>query len=99
MQVYQYDLAGLFVGATVADESPLEAGVFLMPARCTLLEPPQGVPEGSWPRFNGQVWCLVNRPAPVPQAALDPVAKLTAFLAQNPDVAKLVEALNSSPPS
>jgi hypothetical protein len=34
---------------------------------------------------------MVNRPAPAPAAeAEDPVAKLQAFLAQNPDVAALL---------
>lgn len=97
MIVYQYDRAGLYVGETEADESPREPGVYLLPAGCTPLEPPQDVPESSWPRFNGQGWSLVNRPVPVQESDPDPVARLAAFLALNPDVAKLVEALNATP--
>ena len=39
--VYQYDLAGMYVGQTDADESPLEPGVFLIPARCAEVSPPE----------------------------------------------------------
>lgn len=91
MQAYQYDRAGLYAGTTEADESPLEPGVYLLPARCTLTPPPADVPANKWPRWNGSAWQLVNRPAPAPAAEPeDPVAKLQAFLAQNPDVAALL---------
>jgi hypothetical protein len=93
MQAYQYDRAGLYAGTTEADESPLEPGVYLLPGGCTLVPPPspQEVPEDQWPRFNGTAWVLVNRPQPAaPTPAEDPVAKLQAFLAQNPDVAALL---------
>ncbi|MCY1391972.1 hypothetical protein D9M71_68270 [compost metagenome] len=93
MIAYQYDRAGLFLGETEVDESPLEPGVYLIPARCTLTPPPTEVPEGRWPRWNGQAWLLANPPQPA--AAPDPVAKLTEFLEQNPDVAALLN--NSNP--
>lgn len=89
MLAYHYDRAGLYQGNSEADESPLEPGVYLLPARSTLTPPPAEVPEGRWPRFNGHEWQLVNRPQP-PELA-DPLAKLAAFLAQNPDVADLLE--------
>ncbi|MHB0819840.1 phage tail protein [Stutzerimonas stutzeri] len=86
---YQFDAAGIFRGETTADESPLEPGVYLLPAGCTRVPPPAEVPEGRWPRWNGVAWELVNKPqAP---AAPDPLAKLTAFLNENPDVAALIE--------
>lgn len=88
---YQFDAAGLYQGTTVADESPLEPGVYLLPARCTLTEPPAEFPPGQWPRWNGKTWALVNRPAPAETTESDPVAKLQAFLAQNPDVAALLQ--------
>ena len=90
--VYQYDPAGLYLGETVADESPLEPGVFLLPARCTFVAPPADVPDDRWPRWNGVAWDLVRRrKAPdVPAAVEDPVEKLRAFLAGNPDVAALL---------
>jgi hypothetical protein len=91
MKAFQFDHAGLYAGTTEADESPLEPGVYLLPARCTLTPPPADAPASKWPRWNGSAWQMVNRPAPAPAAeAEDPVAKLQAFLAQNPDVAALL---------
>lgn len=90
--VFQFDIAGLFTGSTLADESPLEPGVFLMPARTTEVPPPNEWPADAWPRWNGRAWALVVRPA-LPEArapAEDPVAKLRAFLAENPDVAAIL---------
>lgn len=88
---YQYDYAGLLVGETEADESPLEPGVYLVPARCTLTPPPAEVPEGKWPRWTGKSWALVNKPAAQESTTEDPVAKLQDFLNQNPDVAALLQ--------
>lgn len=89
---YQLDRAGLFQFETLAHESPLEPGVFLLPAFCTFTAPPQSVPDDKWPRWNGRAWDLVNRPAPAaPANDNDPVAKLQAFLASNPDVAALLQ--------
>lgn len=87
---YQFDLAGLYQGTTVADESPLEPGIYLLPARCTLVSPPEST-EGQWPRWNGAAWQLVNRPQPSAQPESDPVAKLREFLNANPDVAALLQ--------
>lgn len=86
---YQYDTAGLYVGETVADESPLEPGVYLLPARCTLKTPPANVPDGKVPRWTGKTWQLVTKPA---APVSDPVAKLQDFLTQNPDVAALLQS-------
>lgn len=85
---YQFDHAGLFAGVTEADESPLEPGVFLLPARCTFAAPPDDVPDDKWPRWNGSDWELVTRPAPAESE--NPLAKLQAFLMANPDVAELL---------
>lgn len=85
---YQFDAAGIYAGETVADESPLEPGVYLLPAGCTLTPPPQPT-AGKVPRWNGRAWQLVNRPAPKQQP--DPVAKLRDFLAANPDVAAVLK--------
>jgi len=88
---YQYDHAGLLQGITEADESPLEPGVYLLPARCTLTPPPNAT-EDTWPRWNGHAWQLVTRPAPATPTESDPVAKLRDFLNQNPDVAALLQS-------
>lgn len=89
MIVYQYNTAGLYQGENDADESPLEPGVLLMPARTTRTPPPTDIPAGRWPRWNGVAWELATKPQAA--APIDPAAKLQAFLNENPDVAALIE--------
>lgn len=86
---YQFDMAGLFVATTIADESPLEEGVFLLPAGCTFTAPPEELPDGKWPRWNGTAWTMANRPN-TSAAEENPLAKLQAFLTANPDVAAVL---------
>lgn len=60
MQIYHYhQVTGEFTQAGIADESPLEPGVFLIPACATLIAPP---PFGSNEKamFNGSAWELVS---------------------------------------
>ena len=109
MQAYQYDRAGLFAGTTEADESPLEPGVYLLPAMCTLEPPPATLPEGKWPRWNGRAWALVGKPAAPAQAQAEPeqekpdtspagtVARLQQLLDDKPTVAKLKKFLDQNP--
>lgn len=85
---FQYDRAGYYQGEVEADESPLEPGVYLLPARSTMIPPPADVPAGRCPRWNGASWVLVNQPPEL--VAPDPVAKLRDFLSANPDVAALL---------
>lgn len=88
--VYQTDQAGFYQGQTSADESPLEPGVYHLPARCVETPPPATWEDNQWPRWDGTTWRLVNRPKAFD--AEDPVDKLKAFLAANPDVANLITA-------
>lgn len=87
-KAYQTDAAGLLIGDTEADESPMEPGVYLLPAGATLTPPPLEWPEDKWPRWNGAEWQLVTKPAMPEQKT--PEQKLADFLAQNPDVLSLV---------
>ncbi|MCG9078929.1 DUF4376 domain-containing protein [Laribacter hongkongensis] len=58
MDLYHFDAAGRHVGTSTADESPLEPGVFLVPAHATPLEPlPAGQNEVAM--FDGSAWRLV----------------------------------------
>lgn len=61
-QVVQLDAAGYFVGITTADESPLEQGVFLLPAGTVDTTPPI-VPEGKRAKWDGE-WVIENVPSP-----------------------------------
>lgn len=88
--VYQYDIAGMYTGTTEADESPLEPGVLLIPARCVTVEPPE-FSGNQRPRWNGAKWELITvSPANDNQPA-SPVEKLRDFLMANPDVAELIK--------
>ena len=63
-QVIQLDDDGYFVGLTVADESPLEAGIFLLPARAIDTHAPT-VPEGKRAKWNG-TWVFEDVQQPEP---------------------------------
>lgn len=91
MRVFQFDHSGLYQGFAEADESPLEPGVYLLPARSTRVSPPALIPAGQWPRWNGSAWELVARPYHAQDIETDPVQKLRNFLSANPDVAVLIQ--------
>lgn len=62
MNIYHYDRAtGFFLGVDSALPSPLEPGVFLIPACATDVAPP-AASEGKVARFNDGQWEL----APIP---------------------------------
>jgi hypothetical protein len=64
--IYNYDpITGAYISEAYADESPLERGVFLVPAFATDVPPP--TKEHSW--RDGK-WVLVPVPAPDPVVVL-----------------------------
>jgi hypothetical protein len=61
-QVIQLNEAKYFVGLAFADESPLEEGVFLLPAGC-VDAPVPNIPEGKMAKWEGE-WVYEDIPEP-----------------------------------
>lgn len=74
MNIYHFNpVSGDFVGQGIADESPLEEGVFLIPAHATKQVPPI-VPDGSRAVFNGSSWVVeIIPPVPTPDVPPEPL--------------------------
>ena len=51
MDIFNYNELGVFIGASVADKSPLEPGCFLIPSGATTSKPPEDK-EGFILRYN-----------------------------------------------
>ena len=60
--VYQLDKDGVYLGETIAQESPLEPGVYLMPAGC-IETPPPAVKANQFARWDGK-WIVEDIPEP-----------------------------------
>jgi len=60
---YQCDENGYYLGEVVADESPLEPGVFLIPGGCVERMPPEPV-KGKIARHTGKKWVMEDVPEP-----------------------------------
>ena len=61
MIVYQTNAQGVYVGPTMADESPLEPGVWLVPAGCVETPPPE-VLEGQMAVWESGSWATMPIP-------------------------------------
>ncbi|MBH1623377.1 hypothetical protein I5U15_12570 [Stenotrophomonas maltophilia] len=86
--VWQCDSNGYLVGPTVADESPLESGTYLIPAGAVTVKPPHLLTSKQEWRWDGKVWQAVDARPPVP--VLTPAQRLAEFLKANPDVNALI---------
>jgi hypothetical protein len=84
-QVVQLDDAGYFIGITTADESPLEPGVFLIPAGAVEAPIPT-IPEGQRAKWDG-VWVLED--IPQPESDMEPEAPTAEDRAEMARQAKL----------
>lgn len=65
-QVYQLDQNGVFIGLETSFESPLEPGVFLIPAGCVEIEPPS-FKEGQYAQWINSKWVIKDIPIPTPE--------------------------------
>lgn len=60
MKIYNYSQdTGIYIGESIADESPLEAGVYLIPANATTISPP-AQQEGKTVNFENGKWTFKN---------------------------------------
>lgn len=87
MRVYQTRDDGVFVGLAEADESPLEPGVFLLPAGCIAVEPPS-FSAGQLARWGGSGWVIEDVPEPEPEPGPEPEPEPT----EPPPLTKLAKA-------
>lgn len=71
MDIYHYNNDGTFVAVGKADQSPLEPGVFLIPAYATTIAPPVAV-DKQIRKFNGTSWGYVPVVAPDIPPTLEP---------------------------
>jgi hypothetical protein len=87
MEIYNYDHSGVYLGPSHADESPLEPGVFLIPANATTSPPPPPA-ENNLTVFSGGQWGYVpvnapttTTPSPEPATVFFPLPRSTFWLA------------------
>lgn len=72
MNIYHYHpVSGAYLGSGMADESPLEPGVWLIPAHATKVAPPV-FGEGEQAVFDGSAWAVLPIIAAAGNAAADP---------------------------
>jgi len=74
MQIYHYShKTGEYIGTGVADESPLEPGVWLIPANATKTPPLPNI-DGYTVQFAGDAWKYVEVEPPVQEFETKPTA-------------------------
>ena len=94
MNIYHYIAdTGILYAKGVADESPLEPGVFLIPAYATTVTPPD-VTKPEIAVFRDDEWSVEVLPPPEPPAVLTPTEKLAQ---SGLTVAELKELLEIDP--
>lgn len=104
MQIYHYDPTTLLLLAIgQADPSPLEEGVFLIPAHATEVAPPDFDPSSHFCRFVDGGWVLAEIPQPEPEPPPEPptTAQLVAtqLAAINSDCEAAIAKITAGYPS
>lgn len=95
--VSQLDAAGFYFCPAVSDESPMEPGVFLLPAGCVMHAPPK-VPQGMRARWNGETFVLENIPVPEPELEAEVVPPTEDEIAAAVQQARRLAYMNEADP-
>lgn len=64
MKAYRYDNEGYLIGELQMQPSPLEPGVYLLPAMSTEIQPPAPT-QTTEPKWDGSAWQLVESRAEI----------------------------------
>ena len=91
MNIYHYTQdTNIFHSTGVADESPLEPGVYLVPANATTVAPPE-LGESEIAVFSNGAWQVETLPPPPPEPEPEPEPELPDPVVLTP--AEKLEAL------
>ncbi len=74
MNVYQTDLNGVYVGATTADQDPLDSTNWLIPAGCVKTAPPT-ITDKQFAKWDGAKWSVENIPVVEPDPEPKPLSE------------------------
>lgn len=80
--VSQLDAKGYFVGPVLAEESPLEPGIYLIPGGAFDKAPPKTMAEGMRYKISGASWRAEPIPTPEPEPELIPPTRQEIIVSQ-----------------
>jgi hypothetical protein len=70
--VFQTNHEQVLIGTCLADESPLEPGVWMIPGGCVEVATPE-IPGGKQARWAAGAWIIEDAPAPIAEPVAPPV--------------------------
>ena len=93
MKIYNYSsFDGVYLGEGIADISPLEPDVFLIPANATTIAPPP-FQDGKTINFQDGAWVLNDIPQPEPEPTPEPLTYAQKRIAEYPPMADYLDGV------